>query len=134
MALASAPPMYSDAANRSLLQHELQTVPNRSAFSFFYHYVKGSSVEGADWQDYFALNQYMETRYTQDLGLPYRSDMHYVKSDLLQVFPARDGSTNCGTSLFCVATWALSTEWRSTFRLLRAGFRRRTAVSGTTAT
>ena len=91
MALASAPPMYSDAANRSLLQHELQTVPNRSAFSFFYHYVKGSSVEGADWQDYFALNQYMETRYTQDLGLPYRSDMHYVKSDLLQVFPVRDG-------------------------------------------
>ena len=91
MALASAPPMYSDAANRSLLQHELQTVPNRSAFSFFYHYVKGSSVEGADWQEYFALNQYMETRYTQDLGLPYRSDMHYVKSDLLQVFPVRDG-------------------------------------------
>ncbi len=91
MALASAPPMYTDAANRSLLQHELQTVPNRSAFSFFYHYVKGSSVEGADWQDYFALNQYMETRYTQDLGLPYRSDMHYVKSDLLQVFPVRDG-------------------------------------------
>ena len=91
VALASAPPMYTDAANRSLLQHELQTVPNRSAFSFFYHYVKGSSVEGADWQDYFALNQYMETRYTQDLGLPYRSDMHYVKSDLLQVFPVRDG-------------------------------------------
>ncbi len=91
VALASAPPMYTDAANRSLLQHELQTVPNRSAFSFFYHYVKGSSVEGADWQDYYALNQYMETRYTQDLGLPYRSDMHYVKSDLLQVFPVRDG-------------------------------------------
>ena len=91
VALAAAPPMYTDAANRSLLQHELQTVPNRSAFSFFYHYVKGSSVEGADWQDYFALNQYMETRYTQDLGLPYRSDMHYVKSDLLQVFPVRDG-------------------------------------------
>ncbi len=92
MALASAPPMYSDAANRSLLQHELQTVPNRSAFSFFYHYVKGSSVEGATWQDYSTLNQYMETRYNQDLGLPYRSDMHYVKSDLFQVFPLRDGT------------------------------------------
>ena len=91
VALASAPPMYSDAANRSLLQHELQTVPNRSAFSFFYHYVRGSSVEGADWQDYLALNQYMETRYTQDLGLPHRSEMHYVKSDLFQVFPLRGG-------------------------------------------
>ncbi|MDE0630050.1 MAG: FtsX-like permease family protein [Caldilineaceae bacterium] len=91
VALASAPPMYTDAANRSLLQHELQTVPNRSAFSFFYHYVKGSSIEGADWQTYLALNQYMETRYTQDLGLPHRSDMHYVKSDLFQVFPLRDG-------------------------------------------
>ncbi|MDE0198579.1 MAG: hypothetical protein OXK78_10330, partial [Caldilineaceae bacterium] len=63
VALASAPPMYTDAANRSLLQHELQTVPNRSAFSFFYHYVKGSSVEGADWDAYAALDQYMETRY-----------------------------------------------------------------------
>ena len=91
MALASAPPMYTDAANRSLLQHELQTVPNRSAFSFFYHYVKGSSVEGADWDAYAALDQYMETRYSQDLGLPHRSDMHYVKSDLFQVFPLRDG-------------------------------------------
>ena len=91
MALASAPPMYTDAANRSLLQHELQTVPNRSAFSFFYHYVKGSSVEGADWEAYQTLNQYMETRYNQDLGLPHRSDMHYVKSDLFQVFPLRDG-------------------------------------------
>ena len=91
VALASAPPMYTDAANRSLLQHELQTVPNRSAFSFFYHYVKGSSIKGADWQAYLALNQYMETRYAQDLGLPHRSDMHYVKSDLFQVFPLRDG-------------------------------------------
>ncbi len=91
VALASAPPMYTDAANRSLLQHELQTVPNRSAFSFFYHYVKGSSIAGADWQEYLALNQYMETRYSQDLGLPHRSDMHYVKSDLFQVFPLRDG-------------------------------------------
>ena len=91
VALASAPPMYTDAANRSLLQHELQTVPNRSAFSFFYHYVKGSSVEGADWDAYAALDQYMETRYSQDLGLPHRSDMHYVKSDLFQVFPLRDG-------------------------------------------
>ncbi len=91
VALASAPPMYTDAANRSLLQHELQTVPGRSAFSFFYHYVKGSSIKGADWQAYLALNQYMETRYTQDLGLPHRSDMHYVKSDLFQVFPLRDG-------------------------------------------
>ena len=91
VALASAPPMYTDAANRSLLQHELQTVPNRSAFSFFYHYVKGSSVEGADWDAYAALDQYMETRYNQDLGLPHRSDMHYVKSDLFQVYPLRDG-------------------------------------------
>ena len=41
VALASAPPMYSDAANRSLLQNELQTMRNRSAFSFFYHYVRG---------------------------------------------------------------------------------------------
>ena len=91
VALASAPPMYTDAANRSLLQHELQTVPNRSAFSFFYHYVKGSSVEGADWDAYAALDQYMEARYNQDLGLPHRSDMHYVKSDLFQVYPLRDG-------------------------------------------
>ena len=114
MALASAPPMYTDAANRSLLQHELQTVPNRSAFSFFYHYVKGSSVEGADWDAYAALDQYMETRYNQDLGLPHRSDMHYVKSDLFQVYPCVTGSMNCGTSLCCVATWALSTVSRST--------------------
>jgi putative ABC transport system permease protein len=96
VALASAPPMYTDAANRALLEHELQTVPNRSAFSFFYHYVRGSTIEGADRQDYLALNQYMETRYTQDLGLPYRSDMHYVKSDLFQVFPLRDGQYEVG--------------------------------------
>ena len=91
VALASAAPMYTDAANRFLLQDELQTVPNRSAFSFFYHYVRGSRVEGADWEDYLALNQYMETGYTEELGLPHQSDMHYVKSDLLQVFPPRDG-------------------------------------------
>ena len=91
VALASAPPMYSDAANRSLLQNELQTMRNRSAFSFFYHYVRGSSGDGALWQDYLALDQYMESNYTKDLGLRHQSDMHYVKSDLFQVFPLRDG-------------------------------------------
>ena len=91
VALASAPPMYTDAANRSLLQHELQTMQNRAAFSFFYHYVRGSSVEGAVWQDYLALDQYMKNGYQSDLGLPHQSDMHYVKSDLFQVFPLRDG-------------------------------------------
>lgn len=90
-ALAAAAPMYTDAANRSLLQHELQAVPNRSAFSFFYHYVRGSSVAGADWQAYLGLNQYMETRYNRELGLPHQAAMHYVKSDLFQVFPLRDG-------------------------------------------
>ncbi len=100
VALAAAPSMYTDAANRSLLQHELQTMRNRSAFAvaphsgaqykFFYHYVRGSSG-GAQWQDYLALDQYMQSEYAQDLGLPYRSGMHYVKSDLFQVFPLRGG-------------------------------------------
>ncbi|RIK40213.1 MAG: hypothetical protein DCC55_15725 [Chloroflexi bacterium] len=94
IALTAALPMYTDAVNHALLGYELQSESQgrrRPAFGFLYHFV-GSSSGGADQDRYAALQQYMATGLTSDLGLPLKAHMHVVKSDLFQVFPAAAGT------------------------------------------
>ena len=87
VALIAAIPMYTDAINQALLRKELQNNENsrRPAFAFFFNYT--SSSNKAQWDQYFALNQAMDTTLAQELALPVQTTMHYAKSDLFQLFP-----------------------------------------------
>lgn len=97
VALTAALPMYTDAVNRSQLQQELQgsELRNRPAFTFFYHYTSGSTG-GSDWEHYGAAHDYMKNQIANELGLPLQGGMHYVKSDIFQVFPNVGGAYNIG--------------------------------------
>ncbi len=97
VALTAALPMYTDAVNRAQLQQELQgaELRNRPAFTFFYHFTSGSTG-GSDWDRYAALNGYITTSLANDLALPVQGGMHYVKSDIFQIFPNTGGSYNAG--------------------------------------
>lgn len=97
VALTAALPMYTDAVNRSQLQQELEgtELRNRPAFTFFYHYTSGSTG-GTDWEHYQAAHDYMTNFIADELGLPVQGGLHYVKSDILQVFPSVGGSYNVG--------------------------------------
>jgi hypothetical protein len=88
VALIAAIPMYTDAINQALLRKELQNDENsrRPAFAFFFNYTTSSNK--AQWENYFALDQYMETTLARELGIPAQTSMHYAKSDLFQLFPA----------------------------------------------
>ena len=87
--------MYTDAINQSLLRRELQAEKNsrRPSFSFLFHYTAGA-LNKARWDNYLALNQYLETTLASDLRLPLRTRMHYVRSDLFQIYPAVGGEYN----------------------------------------
>ena len=93
VALTAALPMYTDAVNRAQLQQELQgaELRNRPAFTFFYHFISGSTG-GSTWDQYAALHDYMTTSLAGDLNLPVQGGMHYVKSDIFQTFPSSGGS------------------------------------------
>lgn len=97
VALTAALPMYTDAVNRSQLQQELEgtELRNRPAFTFFYHYTSGSTG-GSDWEHYGAAHDYMSNQIADELGLPVQGGMHYVKSDIFQVFPSVGGAYNVG--------------------------------------
>lgn len=97
VALTAALPMYTDAVNRSQLQQELQgsDLRNRPAFTFFYHYTSGSTG-GTDWDHYGVAHDYMTNQIADELGLPVQGGMHYVKSDIFQVFPSVGGVYTIG--------------------------------------
>lgn len=96
VALIAAIPMYTDAINQALLRKELQNNENsrRPAFAFFFNYTSNSNK--APWDNYFALDQYMQSRLANALGLPAQTRMHYAKSDLFQLFPAVGASAARG--------------------------------------
>lgn len=96
VALVSAIPMYSDAINQALLRKELRNEANsrRPAFGFLFQYVR--TTKDPPWDNYLALNQFMEITLPADLGLPRQTAMHYVKSDLFQFFPALSDSYQRG--------------------------------------
>lgn len=97
VALTAALPMYTDAVNRSQLQQELEgtELRNRPAFTFFYHYTSGSTG-GSDWEHYSAAHAYLTNQIGTELGLPVQGGMHYVKSDIFQIFPSVGGAYNVG--------------------------------------
>ena len=95
VALIAAIPMYTDAINQALLRRELRAEGNsrRPSFAFLFHYTAGTLAQ-ARWDNYLALNQYLETRLADELGLPLQMRMHYVRSDLFQLYPAVGGQYN----------------------------------------
>ncbi|HEY62966.1 MAG TPA: ABC transporter permease [Caldilineae bacterium] len=97
--LISAIPMYTDAINQALLRQKLQAIQNsrRPAFAFLFHYTyTGGRSKEPPWENYAALDRYLQTDFVTELGLPLRVRMHYVKSDLFQLFPTRDGNYRLG--------------------------------------
>ena len=90
VALVAAIPMYTDAINQALLRKELQNDANsrRPAFAFFFNYTASNPTVKVAWDRYFALDQYMDTQLVTTLGLAVQARMHYVKSDLFQLFSA----------------------------------------------
>ncbi len=95
VALIAAIPMYTDAINQALLRRELRAEQNsrRPSFAFLFHYTAGALAQ-ARWDNYLALNQYLETRLADELDLPLQTRMHYVRSDLFQLYPAVGGHYN----------------------------------------
>ena len=90
VALVAAIPMYTDAINQALLRKELQNDANsrRPAFAFFFNYTTSNPTVKVAWDRYFALDQYMDTQLVTTLCLAVQARMHYVKSDLFQLFSA----------------------------------------------
>ncbi|MCD6289156.1 MAG: hypothetical protein J7M34_01540 [Anaerolineae bacterium] len=107
VALISAIPMYTDAINQALLRRELQIVQTgrRPSFAFLFHYTPASRQDAnTTWDSYLALDQYLQGALSADLGLPMRTRMHYVKSDLFQLFPSVGSSYQRGEKPLCHAS------------------------------
>ncbi|MHB9033984.1 MAG: FtsX-like permease family protein, partial [Anaerolineae bacterium] len=87
VALIAAIPIYTDAVNQKLLAKELSSKVGRApSYGFYFHYTGGSG-SGAAWENYTALNEYMEKNLPGQLGLPRQVNMHFINSSTFQLFP-----------------------------------------------
>ena len=99
IALMAAVPMYTDAVNQRLLRDELnlETSTRRPAFGFLFlstDTASGSTQLGGDvsrQSGYNMVAPYFENSLAATLQLPVIAQMHYVQSDLLQLFPTGSG-------------------------------------------
>lgn len=104
VALVSAIPMYTDAINQALLRQELQTEESsrRPAFGFLFVSTDNQSdpvlLGGypVRWDGYLALRNYFQFEFPSALRLPVRTRMHFVRSDLFQLFPTIPGTYGRG--------------------------------------
>ncbi len=99
VALVAAIPMYTDAVNQRLLRDELnlETSTRRLAFGFLFLSTDGVSASttlggnATRQAGYHALAPYFEEALAATFRLPVLAQMHSVRSDLLQLFPAGAG-------------------------------------------
>ena len=103
-ALGAAVPVYVDALHQRVLRLELQvgSHAHRSAFGFLFLSLdreSGPTLIAGDPQrlaGYDRLASYMDSGFTADMALPLDAGMHYVRSDLFQLFPAGAGTYGRG--------------------------------------
>ncbi len=99
IALMAAIPMYTDAVNQRLLRDELnlETSSRRPAFGFLFFStdsVSPSTTLGGDVErqsDYQRLASYFEESLVGTFQLPVVTQMHFIRSDLFQLFPPGTG-------------------------------------------
>ncbi len=99
-ALVTAIPSYVDAVHQQLLRKELQTEVNSRRPSFGFLFLSLDSVssptqlggDGSRRSGYQVLAPYLKTGLPADLALPVVAQMHYVKSDLFQLFHLGTGT------------------------------------------
>ncbi len=104
IALMAAIPMYTDAVNQHLLQNELNRTSRSRypALGFLFlstDTVSAATVRGGDRArlgGYQQLAPYFATDLADTLQLPVVTRMHYVRSDLFQLFPPGTGSYGRG--------------------------------------
>ncbi len=103
-ALVTAVPTYVDAVHQRLLRLELQTEAHarRPAFGFLFLSLDSASSpvqlggDRARRSGYQVLAPYLKTGFPADLQLPVKTQMHYGKSDLFQLFPLGPGTYGRG--------------------------------------
>ena len=103
-ALGAAVPVYVDALHQRVLRLELQegSHAHRPAFGFLFLSLdreSGPTLLAGDPQRlaaYDRLASYMDSGFTADMALPAAARMHYVRSDLFQLFPAGAGTYGRG--------------------------------------
>jgi len=85
-------PLYADAVYFRVLQEELakagQSVRNdRSAFTFLFRNI-GSIYGVKDWEEIAPVDAYLSAPAAEQLGLPVKRIVRYVKTDNFRLFPA----------------------------------------------
>ena len=103
-ALGAAVPVYVDALHQRVLRLELQegSHSHRPAFGFLFLSLdrdSSSTLIAGDAQrlsEYDRLASYMDSGFTADMALPVTARMHYVRSDLFQLFPTGAGTYGRG--------------------------------------
>lgn len=99
ISLMAAIPIYTDAVNQRLLRDELnlETSSRRPAFGFLFlstDSVSAPTLLGGDvsrQSGYQSLASYFEKALAATFQLPVLTQMHYVQSDLFQLFPTGSG-------------------------------------------
>lgn len=92
VALISCIPLYTDAANLTVLEQELEQAQqsrNRPPFAFMYRYI-GAWNEPIELEDYRAVNDYLTQSAPGIIGLPVSLTTRYIKTDDFSMFPASE--------------------------------------------
>lgn len=103
-ALGAAVPVYVDALHQRVLRLELQedSTSHRPAFGFLFLSLDRESSptllagDAERLAGYDRLAAYMDSGFTADMELPVTARMHYVRSDLFQLFPTGPGTYGRG--------------------------------------
>lgn len=92
VALISCIPLYTDAANLSVLAQELaetEQTRGRPPFAFMYRYI-GAWNGAIELEDYRAVNDYLTRSAAGVIDLPLEFSTRYVKTDDFSLFPASE--------------------------------------------
>ncbi|MGI6368588.1 MAG: ABC transporter permease [Anaerolineae bacterium] len=92
VALITCIPLYTDAANLTVLEQELdraQQTRNRPPFAFMYRYI-GAWNTSIELEEYRAVNDYLTRSAPGVIGLPVQFATRYLKTDDFSMFPASE--------------------------------------------
>ncbi len=96
VALTMSIPIYSDAVYQDILKAQVSSDENasdytRPPFAFMYRYV-GAWSGTTSWESMKPVDEYLSGRVQQEIGLPARQFVRYLKTDSLKLFPAEKGT------------------------------------------
>lgn len=90
--LLSSIPLYADAAQNKLLEGELTEAGTyRPPFAFLWRYT-GTWHGAVSWETYTPVDEYLSRQATTIIDLPVDSQLRYVSSAKLRLFPTEDAT------------------------------------------